>query len=214
MKRNGPIMNHHIEEGKQNQGAKPPTNMSKTDQRNETKWVQKEWKNFEKSSKMDFSQLCSPKRPNMWREIEHKYQHNRYTAHDFSKIFYFLFFIRWMVSMPSGHSLYFSSVPLFCVLCAGYWVCIHITIDHVSFLSTCIFVFRMLDIESICKLCVRYPLFIHLGIDEIWYMVNYRLELLYFICRHLLEYSSLLSLTKCNPIDFNRIPKQVFLFIW
>lgn len=33
---------NQIEEGKKNQEAKPPTNMSKTDQRNETKRVQKE----------------------------------------------------------------------------------------------------------------------------------------------------------------------------
>lgn len=57
----GPIMKNQIE--KKNQEAKPPTNMSKTDQRSETKRVQKQYKkNTEKkeSSKMDFSQLCWP----------------------------------------------------------------------------------------------------------------------------------------------------------
>lgn len=39
-------------------------------------------------------------------------------------------------------------------------------------------------------------------------MVNYRLELLYFICR-LLHFSSLWPMTTCSPIDFNRIPKPM-----
>lgn len=128
------------------------------------------------SSKMDFSQLYSPKRPNMLREIEHKY-HTVDVPHMifFQNFFFFLF----SHSMNGFHAVWPFFLSLF-LQCASFCVCMyrvlgmrsHITIYHVSFLSICILSYyfhfgRMLDLESICKLCVCGILYsFTLGIDE------------------------------------------------